>query len=63
MEKKGTEMPRCTHCKKKTHLDLKCKCEKMFCSACLLPEVHTCSHVPKDKVQLVKVEAPKVLKI
>jgi hypothetical protein len=56
-------MPRCTHCKKKTHLDLKCKCEKMFCSACLLPEVHVCAHIPKDKVDLIKVEAPKVEKI
>lgn len=56
-------MPRCTCCKKKTHLELKCKCEKMFCSACLLPEVHVCTHVSKDKVELVKVEAAKVEKI
>jgi hypothetical protein len=56
-------MPRCTCCKKKTHLELKCKCEKMFCSACLLPEVHTCTHVSKDKIELVKVEAAKVEKI
>ena len=56
-------MSRCSHCKKKTHLDLKCKCEKMFCSACLLPEVHACSADVKTKVELVKVEAPKVLKI
>jgi len=57
-------MPRCAHCKKKTHLDFKCRCssEKVFCSACRITEVHGCEIVYKP-TELVKVVPVKVEKI
>ena len=57
-------MPRCHHCRKKTHLEFKCKCssEKVFCSSCRTTEVHGCVLVYQP-IELVKVVEPKVQKI
>jgi hypothetical protein len=57
-------MPRCAHCKKKSHLEFTCKCssEKVFCSACRMSEVHGCVIVYKP-IELVKIIAEKVEKI
>lgn len=57
-------MPKCSHCKKKTHIEFKCSCsnEKVFCVKCRATETHACVvvYVP---VELVKVVAEKVEKI
>jgi hypothetical protein len=57
-------MPKCSHCKKKTHLEFKCPCsdEKVFCVKCRSTETHHCEVVYKS-VELVKVVAEKVVKI
>ena len=57
-------MPRCAHCKKRSHLEFTCKCssEKVFCSACRISEVHGCVLVYQS-VELVKVIPVKVDKI
>ena len=57
-------MPRCAHCKKRSHLEFTCKCssEKVFCSACRISEVHGCVLVYQS-VELVKVVPIKVEKI
>ena len=54
---------KCQHCKKKTHLEFKCQCEKVFCIHCRLPEVHTCPTYKPTPVELVKVVASKVEKL
>jgi hypothetical protein len=51
---------KCFHCKKKTHLEFKCSCEKVFCVACRMPEIHVCPAFKVEPVVLVKVVAPKV---
>ena len=35
-------MKRCDCCKKKSLVDMKCKCEKTFCITCRFPDVHKC---------------------
>ena len=57
-------MPKCSHCKRKTHLEFKCTCsnEKVFCSRCHITEVHGCGRVYK-LAELVKVVPQKVEKI
>ena len=54
---------KCSHCKKKSHLEFKCQCEKVFCIHCRLPEVHVCLNYVSKPVDLVAVVAPKVQKI
>ncbi len=54
---------RCSCCKKKTHLEFKCSCEKVFCVTCQLPEVHKCEVKRDVKIVLDKVIAEKVEKI
>jgi hypothetical protein len=57
-------MPKCSHCKKKTHLEFFCTCssEKVFCVKCRATETHLCSMV-YVAVPLIKVVAEKVEKI
>lgn len=52
-------------CKSKLKLsDLSCKCSQRFCSKHRLPETHSCSYdFKKDKINLVKVVAEKVIRI
>jgi predicted nucleic acid binding AN1-type Zn finger protein len=54
---------KCAHCKKKSHLEFKCGCGGVFCTACRTPEVHGCSIKVGEKVVLVKVVAEKVAKL
>jgi predicted nucleic acid binding AN1-type Zn finger protein len=54
---------RCTQCKKKMHMEFKCKCENMYCVTCRLPEVHACAVTVVEKVVLEKVVAEKVQRI
>jgi len=38
-------MARCEFCRKRSHLDMKCKwCKKVYCIPCLQVEVHKCSN-------------------
>jgi hypothetical protein len=53
---------KCSCCKKKSHLEFKCKCGGVYCTVCRTPEVHGCSVKP-EPVKLVKVVAEKVDKI
>jgi hypothetical protein len=57
-------MPKCSHCKKKTHLEFRCTCsiEKVFCVKCRATETHHCI-VVYEPVPLIKVVAEKVDKI
>jgi len=57
-------MAKCSHCKKKTHLEFKCPCstEKVFCVKCRATETHQCT-VVYTPLELVKVVAEKVEKI
>lgn len=60
---------KCQKCKKKCFISFKCKCEKIFCTKCKLPEDHNCTfnfkEAGKDKLkqQLIKVENNKINKI
>ena len=54
---------KCSHCKKKTHLEFKCNCEGVFCVSCRVPEVHVCSNIVVKPVALEKVVQDKVVKI
>jgi hypothetical protein len=54
---------KCSCCKKKTHLEFKCSCEKVFCVSCQLPEAHKCEAKRDVKIVLEKVVAEKVVKI
>jgi predicted nucleic acid binding AN1-type Zn finger protein len=54
---------KCSYCKKKSHLEFKCACEKVFCVACQLPEAHKCEAKRDAKIVLEKVVADKVAKI
>lgn len=54
---------KCHCCKKKTHLEFKCQCEKVFCTHCRLPEIHACPHYVVTPIVLIKVTASKVEKI
>lgn len=54
---------KCSHCKKKTHLEFKCPCGQVCCVACRTPEVHGCQNKYGEKVLLEKVVAEKVQKI
>ncbi len=55
---------RCAQCKKKMHMEFKCKCENMYCVTCRLPEVHACTVTVVEKVILPeKVVAEKVQRI
>jgi hypothetical protein len=64
IRKEHITMPKCSHCKRKTHLEFKCTCsnEKVFCSRCHITEVHGCGRVYK-LAELVKVVPQKVEKI
>jgi predicted nucleic acid binding AN1-type Zn finger protein len=53
-------MPKCDHCKKRTHLVFTCQCPGEFCVKCRTPEVHDCKDYVVEKVVLVKVVAEKV---
>jgi hypothetical protein len=53
-------MPRCVHCKKRTHLVFTCQCPGEFCVKCRTPEVHECKEYVTAKIVLVKVVAEKV---
>jgi hypothetical protein len=57
-------MPKCSHCKKKTHLEFSCTCssEKVFCVKCLETETHQCALV-YTVTPMIKVVAEKVEKI
>jgi len=57
-------MPKCSHCKKKTHLEFYCTCssEKVFCVKCRATETHQCTLV-YVVTPLIKVVAEKVEKI
>jgi len=57
-------MPKCSYCKKKTHLEFKCPCstDKVFCVKCRTTEVHLCDIVYKPIV-LLKIEKEKLEKI
>lgn len=50
---------RCEQCRKKIVFELKCKCGKVCCIACRLPEAHACT-APVEKIVLPKVVAPKM---
>jgi hypothetical protein len=41
---------RCSHCKKKSHLEFSCVCSGTFCVKCRTPEEHVCT------AQTVRVE-------
>jgi hypothetical protein len=51
-------MPKCDHCKKRTHLVFTCHGE--FCVKCRTPEIHECKDYVVEKIVLVKVVAEKV---
>ncbi len=57
----------CSHqlCKSKLKLtDFDCRCSNRFCMKHRMPETHDCSYdFKKDKINLVKVVAEKVIKI
>jgi hypothetical protein len=57
-------MAKCSHCKKKTHLEFKCSCstEKVFCVKCRASETHSCAIV-YPQIELIKVVPIKVEKI
>ena len=59
-----SKMPKCSYCKKKTHLEFKCPCstDKVFCVRCRTTEVHLCDVVYKPIV-LLKIEKEKLQKI
>jgi predicted nucleic acid binding AN1-type Zn finger protein len=50
---------RCFHCEKMGPLTFTCNCEKVFCTACRLPEVHKCTKPKKDTVELVNIRHEK----
>jgi predicted nucleic acid binding AN1-type Zn finger protein len=54
-----------TSCNAKLKLtDFDCKCTNRFCMKHRMPELHNCSYdFKKDKIQLIKVVAEKVIKI
>lgn len=54
---------RCAACRTKTLMEYPCRCARIFCVKCRLPEAHNCTADFKDRVELPKVEAPKVGKI
>lgn len=54
---------KCDCCKKKTHLEFGCTCNRIFCVHCRTPEVHNCTKKKEEKVVLEKVVAEKVEKI
>jgi hypothetical protein len=46
---------RCGYCEKKLNIiNYKCKCEKVFCSKCRMPEEHKCDYDYKDRSELQK---------
>lgn len=49
-------MKRCNFCKKKSLVDVKCKCEGIFCITCRFPDVHKCTfdHKSESKKLLEK---------
>jgi hypothetical protein len=61
---------RCFECKKSSHVLIKCKCLKSFCTRHLLPEIHKCSEMKKhseesfnknkDKLMNEKIIAKKI---
>lgn len=54
---------KCEYCKK-SHLEFKCQCEKVFCIHCRLPEIHKCQDFKAGSVVVVGAEAPpKVAKL
>lgn len=46
--RKKSGMTSCANCNKKNRsFFLKCKCDKLFCTSCLLPEIHGCVQIAK----------------
>lgn len=41
----------CAKCKRKSLMNVKCKCEKVFCFGCMHPEDHNCSFDYKAEFQ------------
>lgn len=39
----STNSPSCAKCRKKTLMEYKCPCEKIFCIKCRVPELHGCT--------------------
>ena len=60
---------RCSQCRKKSHVLLKCSCEKTFCMMCRHADLHSCGidYREQAKQKLIQenpvVVAEKVLKI
>lgn len=47
---------KCPCCLKKLGaLQFNCTCDKVFCTACRLPEIHKCTNPKKEQVQLVNI--------
>ena len=70
LKKKKKKKNKCSHCKKKIgFLKFTCKCsDKDFCSSCVQPELHNCTHNFKDdktklKQSLVKICNKKIIPI
>jgi predicted nucleic acid binding AN1-type Zn finger protein len=51
---------KCAKCSKRAVVNFTCKCTKVFCTACRLPEVHACTVTVVAPVVLPRVVAPKV---
>ncbi len=66
-KKINTNTNKCSHttCNAKLKLtDFDCRCSNRFCMKHRMPESHNCSYdFKKDKINLVKVVAEKVIKI
>ena len=47
---------KCSLCKKKAIINFTCKCEKVFCLHCRMPEDHSCcfDHIGFQKVRLIE---------
>lgn len=62
-------MVKCSNCNKKMNIEFNCKCTKLFCMKCYIPEKHNCSFDYKQagKLELMnkleKVVNDKVIKI
>ena len=64
-----TKKTKCFMCKKKSLMIFNCRCEKLYCISHQSPEIHDCSfdykkmHKADLKEKLIKVVAPKIIKI
>lgn len=51
---------KCSYCLKKIGpLEFTCTCEKVFCTACRLPEIHKCTNPKKEQVKLIDIRHEK----